>query len=117
MSEKYRVVWDYDFDPHFSYLEQWNTPEKYEESPMYKGGEKISFEEYIKTWGNPERHVELSCTIQSRCDCCGAWNDVDTLYGIDFMDWQDYDLGTYTPEEALELRNEHQAEVAKDMLP
>jgi hypothetical protein len=174
---EYRVKIEYDDDPDFSWLKQWDTPEKYyggapkcshgtvmeyrcghtweSDHPTYgacctncngdygcnnddcqchlctefaeydgKGNEFggqvidkrrrhglgvgehnfVPFDTYMATWGNPERHVHLGYTVERRdppCNACGRtqWEPIDSLWGIDFMDWSFPDTGTFDLDE------------------
>jgi len=140
---KLRFVWDYDDfqDLSLSYLEQWDTPEKYydvkpvcpncgDHSMTYESehiftcdrievdgadcdgrfdgnehsgdssgvvledGKPIPFEEYKQFYGNPNRHVVLTCMLEEACGECGSWVVKDSLCGIDFMDTESVFVGT-----------------------
>lgn len=49
-------------------------------------GNRVSYADYLRYQGNPDRHVFLACQVQKQCDCCNAFNDVQSLWGIDCMD-------------------------------
>lgn len=46
----------------------------------------IPYAEYLAYYGNPDRHVYLGLQVQESCACCHEWREVDSLWGIDFMD-------------------------------
>lgn len=62
----------------------------YEENPITpNGGEALTYEEYCKYYGNPDRHVVLGAILEEKCPTCGSWHDAPgmaSLWGIDFMD-------------------------------
>lgn len=165
----FRVRWSYDDSPDLSYLEQWDTVEKYygevpkcshgnsmkyvgahewssychqcedegkDESATFDGhgcdkgggivdvehkhgglGEHniVPFEDYMKYYGDYNRHVVLVCDVEKQCVHCGEWSHVQSVGGVDFMDDDHWETGTFTEEEALALRG-YQADVAKDLL-
>lgn len=110
---RFQVV--YDEDPDLSYLEQWDTPEKYKGNEMLDPtiGEVIPFEEYIQTYGNPDKHVVLMMIAEEKCESCGEWSVTDTLGGIDFMEWCVPDTGVFTLEE---IDNPYLKVLALDMV-
>ena len=110
-----RVKWVYDEDPDLSDLEQWNTPETYQGYEVYEDGEPLSFKNYMQTYGNPERHVVLGCVIERECPHCGKWSGVESLWGIDFMDWQPWEIGTYQVDE-IDTLNDYQQAVSLELL-
>ena len=117
-TEAYRVIWEYDDDPDLSWLEQWNTPETYKGNEVQEGchGIPMPFDEYMATYGNPERHVTLVCRVERRCETCGAWETIEAVCGFDFMDWQGYSLGEYIPEDIHMLANSYQIEESNNLL-
>ena len=48
--------------------------------------EDIPYAEYLRYYGNPERHVYLELVQQTQCPCCGEWKVTNSLGSIDFMD-------------------------------
>lgn len=107
---EYRIVIELDPDPDLSWLEQWNTPEKYAGNEMVDRGpndnqppRKIPFDEYIKYWGNPDRHVALCIRIEKQCEM-GGWHTVECLGAVDMMDDQHLWLGTYS--DPAEIKDE-----------
>ena len=46
----------------------------------------IPYDEYLRYYGNPDRHVYLGCEVQRQCPCCEAWKTVGALGHIDMMD-------------------------------
>ena len=159
-----RIRIQYDDYPEMSYLEQWDTPEKYygkapactnpgcdnEGYPMtYKhkedhswiceecgaetewdgegtsmsgtvvgeDGQKVSFTEYMKYWGNPDRHVVLLATVERGCDHCGSWVFMSSVGGIDFMDdGGDWETGTFQEDELDNLPKGYLKELAKELI-
>jgi hypothetical protein len=80
------------------------APDVYAENQYMKDGKPVPYEDYLKYYGNPDRHVVLMAHVMRQCEHCGSWTDApgDTaLAGIDFMD-DDRDadrVGSWTPEE------------------
>jgi hypothetical protein len=100
-----RIQFEYDTDPDFSYLGQWDTPETYAGNEALKDdGTPATFEEYMAYWGNVDRHIALIATVESQCECCDSWVSQISLGGIDFMDDDAYEIGTFTKEEAADLK-------------
>jgi hypothetical protein len=88
----------------------------------------VPYAEYLAYHGNPERHVYLSCEVQTQCPCCQQWTRwAGGLHGIDFMDdspelqacgryWmQEKNRDWFTPEQCLELPG-YLREVSTDTL-
>jgi len=80
----------------------------------------MTYEEYLAYYGDPDRHVVLGCQVEKECPCCGKWDHVQSLWGIDFMDdgeeWAAVTVDrTLTPDEALKLPG-YLAEVAGELL-
>lgn len=46
----------------------------------------IPYEEYLRYYGNPERHVYVRCEVQRQCTCCQKWTYAGGTGGIDLMD-------------------------------
>lgn len=46
----------------------------------------IDYEEYLAYYGNPDRHVYLGAICEEQCPTCGEWHEIESLWGIDFMD-------------------------------
>lgn len=46
----------------------------------------IPYAEYLRYYGNPERHVYLGLVQETLCPCCVTWKVTDSLWNIDFMD-------------------------------
>lgn len=116
MSKK-RIIWDYETAPDLSFLEQWNTPETYAGNEVVNGeGEELSFEEYMETYGNPDRHVTLVCAVEEQCPYCHSWTVVESVCGVDFMDWSRPFIGTIEADSWRELENLHQRETARELL-
>lgn len=67
------------------------TEEEYAEDYYNdKDGNQIPYAEYLRYYGNPDRHVYLGCVVErvTVCPCCEA-QKVETaasLWGIDMMD-------------------------------
>lgn len=121
MSKK-RIVWDYELDPDLSWLDQWNTPETYAGNEVWETDgdgrptRALLFDEYIESYGNPKRHVTLVCAVEEQCPYCHSWTVVESLCGIDFMDWDSLFVGTIEADSWRELENLHQRETARDLL-
>jgi hypothetical protein len=45
----------------------------------------IPYDEYLAYYGNPDAHIYLGCEVEKQCPCCSEWSDVDSVWGIDFM--------------------------------
>lgn len=85
MKPKLRILWDYEPDPDFSWLEQWNTKEKYEkDGVVLRDGKPVPWEDYIENEGSPDHYCMLQATVQKQCEACGAWHTVRTLSNCGF---------------------------------
>lgn len=98
---QYRVTFDYDPDPDFSYLEQWDTAEKYEGNEIHENGRPLSFDEYMASgFGDPEQHVAIVADVEMQCECCNSWVHKASLGNIDFLlTDNDWTTGTFTQAE------------------
>lgn len=103
-----RYIVDYDRDAQF---EECNgecrplTELEYEENYYNdKDGNRVSYADYRRYYGNPKRHVYLYVQredMYTRSGYFGNWRQSDALYGIDFMDDspEARAIGTYTLEQ------------------
>lgn len=66
----------------------------------------IPYNEYLRYYGNPERHVYLGLIQETVCPCCNSWKVTDSLWRIDFMD----DSAEYR---AVQLDRNYTAEKAR----
>jgi hypothetical protein len=114
---EYRVKIEHDEYPDLSWLEQWNTPEKYSMCPAINDdGSLMSFEDYMQGPGNKNNHVTLCMLVEKACSECGSWSVVESLSGIDLMAHSDFwQTGTFTAEEAVNLKG-YLGECAAEML-
>lgn len=82
------------------------TEAEYAENYYLKDGARVSYEDYLAYYGNPERHVYLQCDVEKQCPCCQHWEYETGTGGIDFMD-DDPELSQmdewYTPDQVLTL--------------
>lgn len=87
----YRVIFTEDPDACF---EECNGEPRPLTEAEYKGnycldleGARIAYAEYLRYYGNPDRHVYLQAHVERQCDCCGMWKPTGhSLGGIDLMD-------------------------------
>lgn len=103
----YRVIVELDPDATIDGCDGKPLPESrevYEQNYMNdKQGKRVPYEEYVRYYGNPDRHVMLGIRVQRQCSECGSWKDAESLWGIDFMD-DDSDAdrtGTFTTDRVL----------------
>lgn len=86
-----KIVFDHDSYPDFSWLDQWNTRETYKGNEVLINGFPLSFEEYMRTVGDPDYHVMLDMRVYEIGPDDEDWRLVDSLGGIDFFangnDW------------------------------
>ena len=111
-----RVVWDSEQDVDLSHLEQWDTPEKYEGNEVFVDGRKVPFNEYMKFWGDPNRHVVLQAGVDMRCTECGEWTVVCNVGNVDFMDTDPWDVGAVYAERIAGAFSDYQLEVSRELL-
>lgn len=128
MSTPFRIRVEYDPEARF---EECNgeprplTEEEYAENQYMNDGVPIPYAEYLRYYGNPDRHVYLSVFLQRRCAACEQWHETgESLHNIDLMDddpgadeagkvieeaeW--HKIG-YLREVARELKAEYQSQV------
>lgn len=96
------------------------TEAEYADNEYMKDGQPIPYAEYLRYYGNPDRHVYLLAEARKRCPCCGVWTTAASLGNIDFMDDSEeirvVDSGRwYTPAEAESLPG-YLREVAREVL-
>jgi hypothetical protein len=86
-----KIVFDHDPEPDFSWLEQWNTPATYKGNEVIVNRKPLPFDEYMRTYGNPEYHVMLCMLVYELGPDADDWEIVDSLCGIDMLahadDW------------------------------
>lgn len=96
------------------------TEEEYRGNEYQKNSRDVSYIEYRRYYGNPDRHVYLGCIVERQCSECGTWHQRASLWSIDFMD-DSPELRAvnidhnYSAEEAITLPG-YLAEVAKEMI-
>lgn len=100
--EDFRVKFDIDPDGDLSYLDQWDTPEKYRGNEVLRDGKPIPFEEYIQHEGNPDKHICLDMLVERKCPECGSWEMLDACGSIDFMECDAYAIGEFTLAEVVD---------------
>lgn len=111
-----RATFDYDPDPDLSWLEQWDSPAKYQGNECRdEEGDVLTFEDYQRTVGNPDHHVTLMAVCEEECPQCGEWKVVDSLHNIDFLIDDDFRTGTFTASN-LDRLSAYQREIAEEML-
>ena len=116
-----RITFDYDPEPSLDGSDGKPLPESrehYEANPFIDHGpdrnriflpsRKIPYEEYLTTYGDPDRHVVLTAVVEHQCRACQEWHVTGSLHDIDFMDNSPEVLqlsipGTYSEKEAKEL--------------
>lgn len=95
------------------------TEEEYKENPYNdKTGRRIGYPEYRRYYGNPDRHVYLSCILETQCEHCGCWKVAESLSNIDMMDddpdYLSLDLNTW--KDSPEDFEGYMREVAKELV-
>lgn len=77
----------------------------------------IPYDEYLRYYGNPDRHLYFQCDVEKKCPHCGTWSYETGLGGIDMMDDSPEASETpyMTPERAWNMGGYFQ-EVARDSL-
>jgi hypothetical protein len=87
MASAIRVTWDYDCDPDLSYLEQWDTPEKYYDldAPCPKCGSYMEYSElHMFVCCDPE------CSHSIDASTCGGSNAGVVHEDGEQMTFEDY---------------------------
>jgi hypothetical protein len=85
----FRIRFEIDEDARFEECNGESRPLtelEYAENQYMKDGEPIPYDEYLRYYGNPERHVYLLAIVQQQCTCCGHYSTKASLGNIDFMD-------------------------------
>lgn len=114
-----KVVIEHDPDPDFSWLDQWDTPEKYAKDGIViacpdhpyaqvrgrkrpicrqcrRHARPMSWSTYRETIGDPERHVSLMMLTYELGPADEDWRLVDSLGNIDFFEQSaDWQTGTF----------------------
>lgn len=62
------------------------TETEYADNPYMHDGQPIPYPEYLRYYGNPDRHVYLGCVVHKVCSCCGLSKPIESLWNIDTMD-------------------------------
>lgn len=97
---KRKIVFEYDQDPDFSWLEQDQyDPSKPGYDPIYPTGKdmKAKRNAYDGNWyRNPDNHIALEMIVYEQTPDDQDWRIVDTLGGIDFLvTGNDWTTGTF----------------------
>lgn len=96
------------------------TEDEYVGNCYMKDGKPVPYSEYLRYYGNPDRHIYLGCIVDGECPCCLTWDEKAALWGIDVMDddkaLREVQLNeSYTAEEASKLPNFF-GEIAREQL-
>lgn len=88
---EYRVRFEVDPDAQFEECNGESRPLTRDEykANVYladNGTREIPYDEYLRYYGNPDRHVYLMSRVQRKCSCCGQWADAGGTGHIDMMD-------------------------------
>lgn len=62
------------------------TETEYKDAQYMKDGHEVPYADYLRYYGNPDRHVYLGCIVQKQCPHCACWSDAGSLWNIDCMD-------------------------------
>lgn len=100
MTTKYKVTFDHDPDPDFSWLEQdIYNPDSPNYEPIYRSKEDrdAGRDPLDGHWyRDPDNHVCLTMCVYELGDDDADWKLVDSLGGIDFLaDSDDWTTGTF----------------------
>lgn len=105
----YRVRFVHDEDAGFEECNGESRPltaEEYADNTYMEDGKPVPYAEYLRYYGNPDRHIYLQSEVQKKCPCCGHWEYEAGTVHIDFMDDNpelSYADTWYTPEQAETL--------------
>lgn len=82
-------------------LLEWEGNEKGGQCKADKDSPTLPFDEYKRTYGDPNNYVFLYAVVESRCEHCGEWGLKDSLGGIDFYEHgsDPWETGTFTEAE------------------
>jgi hypothetical protein len=108
MRTRYRVTFDYDPDPDYSWLEQSQyNPDSDGYEPIYRTAADMRAKHNpIEDYANPENHVTLCMLVERIGPDDNDWQHVDSLGGIDFLaDSSDWFTGTFYSLKALRPRS------------
>jgi hypothetical protein len=90
----FRVRFEYDPDGMQALHDPQGAPlpgsrKVYEQNPITPhGGAALTYKEYCRYYGNPDRHVVLGAILEEKCPHCGQWQGapgMTSLWGIDCM--------------------------------
>lgn len=90
------------------------SPEHYADNPITPNGEPaLSYEEYLTSYGDPDRYTGYNVDLEQQCVCCGEWQQIESISTSLYDEYQEE--GTYALEDVN--LHEHFRDLAKDMLP
>lgn len=81
-------------------------------------GPIMPFDEYKRTYGDPNNYVYLYAVVESQCDHCGEWGLKDSLTGIDFYEPapDHWETGTFTEAEVDAMTKGYLRDTLLEML-
>lgn len=86
-------------------LFEWKGTDK---GGQVRDGEKgpiIPFDEYKRTYGDPDNYVFLCAVVEMQCECCGEWPIRDSLGGISFYEPapDHWETGSFTEADVADM--------------
>lgn len=87
----YRVIFTEDLSACFEECNGESRPlteaEYADNTYLDAAGDLVPYADYLRYYGNPDRHVYLQAHVERQCDCCGCWKPAGySLSRIDLMD-------------------------------
>lgn len=121
MTPKYRIVveidpYHYEDSPNGGTLPE-SEAEYVKNECIRPDGAPMSYAEYCRTYGDPDRYTGYVVTLQAQCECCGLWKDVDSvntsMYDDPYLD------GTYDLDDPKYYgeASAHLMELGREMIP
>lgn len=98
MPKATRIVFEYETEPDFSWLEQSHyQPGSPDYEPVYRTRADMRAKRNpIEDYANPDKHVALCMLVYRECPDCGEEKLVDSLGNIDFLqDSDDWTTGSF----------------------
>jgi hypothetical protein len=99
-------------------LLEWKGNDKGGQCCPKKGDPALPFDEYRRTYGDPNNYVYLYAVVESLCEHCGEWGMGDSLSGIDFYEPapDHWETGTFTEADVDAMPEGYFRDTLKEML-
>ena len=88
------------------------SPEVYAGNEYRKDGQLVPYEDYLRTFGDPNRYTGYIVTRETQCECCGLWKAQESISTSLYDEY--VEPGTYAADAVPDSLKDVAAELAND---